>query len=108
MGTEFNSSLAGLSTEGDNLANLCQEPAAEADGNSRCICVKWSMLYPPGACWGDVQAGGVVNHCRGLPLDLFERPCLGEGHPRVWKRPQLGPGFLYQGGLEEPPLLVLS
>ena len=32
--TEFDYSLAGLSIKGDNLDNLCQEPTAEADGNS--------------------------------------------------------------------------
>ena len=29
--TEFDSALAGLSTEGDNLDDLCQDPAAKAD-----------------------------------------------------------------------------
>ena len=44
--TEFDSSLTGITTEKYNLDDLCQEPAAEADEDSRRIRARGSFFLP--------------------------------------------------------------
>ena len=106
--TEFDSALTSLSTEVDALDDLCQETAAEAD-------VDYCRIRARGACFLPSDLVGALYNL-GARLTIAKVPpqlfvmilALGKDTPRVRERSRLGPDLLYQGGLEEPPLLVLS
>ena len=68
--TEFDSSLASLSTEGDDLDDLGQEPAAGADDGSSRIRVR-------GACFLPLEIVGAL-------YELGARPTITEVAPQLF------------------------
>ena len=68
--TKSDSALAGLSTEGDDLDDLAQEPAAEADDGSRRICARGARF--------------LLSELVGALYELGARPTIAEVAPQLF------------------------
>ena len=71
--TEFDSALAGLSTEVDNLDDLSQEPAAEANDGSHQIRARRSCFLPSKLV-GELHKLGARPTIAWIPLSSSRAP----------------------------------